>query len=320
MVLIPKFTEAFLASTPFVEVTAKEVVRQGAVVFEMRNPRLDMIAKALSRPSAPVVVKLDGWPKKRICSRVFIRIGAQGVGCSLRCLGCDAADLPGYNLTRDEMVYQVVHVLASSYVQLREIKRVTVAFMGTGEPLANPHVASAIEFLHEMFRGIGFIVSTTGPKRGEDVFNSLMKLVTAKLPIGLQISVPEVIQLKRMVYTQDRLRGSELALCWTLSQLSCRASEFLETTQGQRMAHANLVVAESLADWTPEEYHELGQKFGPKLCVVKVSPEGKKSSVILRTKVATRLSAVRSGGWPSYVYDPIGNGQGLGCASLEILQ
>src|SRR5258708_1091346 len=99
--VLTKIDDELKTLVPFTKVTAVSVVSGSPLVFKMQLEWVDKIAgKDSGKPkaAAPLVVKLDGWPHKRIGKRIFIRIGAQGYGCSLRCMGCDAANLPGQKL------------------------------------------------------------------------------------------------------------------------------------------------------------------------------------------------------------------------------
>jgi adenine C2-methylase RlmN of 23S rRNA A2503 and tRNA A37 len=318
MGLVISQTLALPIADPFSRVHAVPVVPGGAVVFHMNIPRIDEISQKIQKKDAPIVVKLDGWPGRQIGSKIFIRIGAQGIGCTLDCRTCEAGPLPGYNLSAWEMAYQVVHVLASQYIKLQNIHELVISFMGTGETLANPAIIEAIKELHILFPTARFIVSFTGFRKGGQVFRSLIDLVLAGIDIDLQISLNHLDQDWRMGYVGDSLgEGGSPKKTLTVVELSEYGNVWFKETR--RKVHVNLVLGPDFKTWLLSDYGFLTQLFHTGRCWIKLSPEGKIDNTEINVQIAMMSEELQKRGYSTYVYDPVGNREGAGCASLDLV-
>ena len=182
-------SQELLSVSPFKDVRPSVLVPGQAVEFSCG---LEMF------PEHPVRVNWDHGPDGN-SDAAFIRIGTQGGGgCSMGCSSfCEAGGLVGKKLSKTEIVFQVLHVLLSTYVDLRVLRTLVVATFGLGEPLASPELDAAILELHKLLPSVRFIVSTTGPSYGGGMLYKIFSLVEAGVQIDFQFSIHDPVQSTR---------------------------------------------------------------------------------------------------------------------------
>jgi hypothetical protein len=257
-----KLNRALMGNSPFSLCTSEVVVKNVAAVFLLWLPRL----------GTKIQVNLDSWPEKELAESLFIRVRAQGNGCFFDCGTCPGRLLPGKNLEQGEIVFQVLHVLMSNHVDLLKVKKVTVAFMGIGEPFVNKAVLGAKRELHKLIPGIEFVLSTTGPRSGDEVLHGAVSLVLAGLPSDLQMSCSSPFQRWRLGYMKEENgpRGFPVK-SWTVAELSQRAA-FWKSETGRKV-HMSVVVGKGFPVWDFRTYLTYFWYFPPWRCKVKLSPE-----------------------------------------------
>jgi 23S rRNA (adenine2503-C2)-methyltransferase len=111
------------------------------------------------------------------------------LGCAVGCPFCAAAHAPFFrNLTKEEMLFEVVSILEDQPATQLLSEGFEVSFMGTGEPLANlSNLLGAIAEIHLRYPQITRVsVSTAGPARRIDALTQAMPVLPS---VHLQISL-----------------------------------------------------------------------------------------------------------------------------------
>lgn len=110
-------------------------------------------------------------------------------GCPVGCRFCGAGDSFVRNLTAQEIVGQVQHLLLDRGIDGASIKKFQIMFMSMGEPMLNfKALREAIILLHSYYPNAALLVSTSGP----DVdYQPLIDLSVEIPTVGLQFSVHE---------------------------------------------------------------------------------------------------------------------------------
>lgn len=110
-------------------------------------------------------------------------------GCPIGCRFCGAGDHFVRNLTADEIIQQIGHLLAETRVCPCDIGKLQVMFMSMGEPLLNMRELSlAIRVLSETWPNAALLISTSAPCVDMDELFRISRLVPA---VGLQFSIHE---------------------------------------------------------------------------------------------------------------------------------
>ena len=110
-------------------------------------------------------------------------------GCPIGCRFCGTGEFFIRNLTADEIVAQVQHVLSTTGVDPNSIKRLQLMSMSMGEPMLNKQgLEGALRKLYELYPTAALLISTSAP----DVDYSWLRNLSVEIPtIGLQFSVHE---------------------------------------------------------------------------------------------------------------------------------
>lgn len=110
-------------------------------------------------------------------------------GCPVGCRFCGTGEFFIRNLTADEIVTQVVHVLDTTGVDPQTIQKLQLMAMSMGEPMLNKNgLTGALRRLHELYPNAALLVSTSAP----DVDYSWFRDLSVEIPnIGLQFSIHE---------------------------------------------------------------------------------------------------------------------------------
>jgi hypothetical protein len=303
-----------LLRNPFISAEQQVLIPSAAMIYNMA-----LSSKRLPIPIAkPIQVHLDGWPDPEIGENVFIRISTQGKGCSFKCLSCDAGRLPGVNLTAEEIAFQALMVLKNYFIDLSKIKKLVIATMGLGEPLANRAVAEAIRMLHELLPEASFIISTSGPRAGRETFADIIRLVEDEIDVNLQISLHTPNQDDRLKAIGDTMHNSLPVMSWTVGELSARANEWLERTA--RLPVLNCVVGPDYPIWRLSDYHLLITLFPCESNIIKLSLEGPNNGkqwdpLLYVTEISCRDQQLKSLGYETVIYVPPGMSIGGSCGA-----
>ncbi|MBR8836889.1 MAG: hypothetical protein DSM106950_23505 [Stigonema ocellatum SAG 48.90 = DSM 106950] len=297
--------------TPFSEMTVSELRPGSALVVELDLP--------VERSSIPIQVNVDAWPEHSFKERIFIRIRAQGIGCTFRCRSCFASTLTrAINLNTKEIVHQVLWVLNSAHLGQANLADLTIAFMGLGEPLANPNIIPAIQQLRKLLPQAKFIVSTTGPKIGRKIFDNLIALVQDSMDIDLQVSVHSIRQDWRLAFIGDSMYQDKPRASWTVQQLSELTMTWKKATG--RLAHTNWAIGPDFHPWDQEDYDRCAELFPPDTIKAKLSLEGPFDGQHWDmqpyiAELSLRESAMKNMGYDTYVYIPDGLNEGGSCGA-----
>jgi 23S rRNA (adenine2503-C2)-methyltransferase len=155
--------------------------------------------------SEDVVAEAVLYRYKDFYDRTVICCSTQS-GCPVGCKFCGTGNKFIRNLTADEIVYQIHHILEDKNIVdvNRRGRRFQIMFMSMGEPFLNcQNLKEAICVLHEMYPNAQLLVSTSAPlaiRRHLWDFITLCKEIDK---VGLQFSVHESndIDRKRLIPT-----------------------------------------------------------------------------------------------------------------------
>lgn len=120
-------------------------------------------------------------------------------GCPVGCTFCGTGKKFICNLTSEEIVQQIQHILKDKNIEDINEKgeRFQIMFMSMGEPMLNfDAVEEAIRTLHKLYPNAELLLSTIGPNKPE-AFNKLLKLSKEISKVGLQFSIHKATDLER---------------------------------------------------------------------------------------------------------------------------
>jgi len=193
-----------------------------------------------------ILYKYDTFTK-----RTVLCISVQS-GCPVGCNFCGTGKQFIRNLTSDEIVNQVRHVLKDMNIDTDDIERFQIMFMSMGEPMLNfDNVKCSIHDLHYLYSNTELLLSTIGVLNAE-VVADLITLSRAIDKVGLQFSVHEAIDTKR-----DELIPFKNKL--TLRQI--RDFGILWNQQTNRPVYINYCVTDT--NQSEEELYRLMDLFPP---------------------------------------------------------
>ncbi len=148
----------------------------------------DMVAEA-------VLYRYENFYKRTVicCSTMS--------GCPVGCKFCGTGNKFVRNLTTDEIVEQIMEVLADKNIMNIDCcgERFQIMFMSMGEPLLNwDEVEQAIRQLHNTYPNAELLLSTIAPKRPE-VWERVVQLSKEVDKVGLQFSIHKAKDSERDV-------------------------------------------------------------------------------------------------------------------------
>lgn len=120
-------------------------------------------------------------------------------GCPVGCTFCGTGKKFICNLTSEEIVQQIQHILKDKDIEDINEKgeRFQIMFMSMGEPMLNfDAVEEAIRELHRLYPNAELLLSTIGPNKPE-AFNKLLTLSKEISKVGLQFSIHKSNDLER---------------------------------------------------------------------------------------------------------------------------
>ena len=120
-------------------------------------------------------------------------------GCPVGCKFCGTGNKFVRNLSTEEIVYQIKHILADKQIEDVDSKgeRFQIMFMSMGEPFLNyMSVHNAIVDLHKLYPNAELLVSTIAPNESE-AFNYFLRLSKKIDKIGLQFSIHKAYDSER---------------------------------------------------------------------------------------------------------------------------
>lgn len=110
-------------------------------------------------------------------------------GCPVGCTFCGTGKHFARNLTDDEIVDQITHILDDNNLRPSQIAKFQIMFMSMGEPMLNwDNLERAIKRLNTMYGNADLLISTIGVDNDE-VFGRIIALSKAISKLGLQFSI-----------------------------------------------------------------------------------------------------------------------------------
>jgi len=322
MLNLTNIKAGLLSDSPFVEARPLVLAAGKSITFRL------MLDRFKAQDMNEVQVQADGFPNSAIGPNLFLRLRAQAGSCTFGCNSCFASwarTVMGTgvaNLSAKEMVFQALHVLLDGEIGLGTIGNLTITFMGIGEPFANPNVIEAIRGLHSLIPGTKFILSTTGPKVGQRVFDEALQLVAEGVDLDLQISLHSVRQKWRLKYIDDpAARMNREPMSWTVGELSGLAMKWYQSTG--RKAHINIAAGPTFHQWQIDDYLQFSSLFPPEAVIVKLSLEGPFSEARwdfepYEAILLVREMAFQSLGYATFIYAPEAIDEGGSCGAAAM--
>lgn len=112
-------------------------------------------------------------------------------GCPVGCRFCGAGDNFVRSLTSKEIVTQVMHLIAQSGVEAKNMKKLQIMFMSMGEPMLNwENLREALWQLWHLYPKSKLLISTSAPRTFAH-FEDLTEVSKSIPTIGLRFSVHE---------------------------------------------------------------------------------------------------------------------------------
>lgn len=193
----------------------------------------------------------------------WVAIISSQYGCPVGCQFCDAGDHFFGNLTKNELLAQVDHLVDSHYGGRRvPTRKFKVQFARMGEPALNPAVIDALVELRTRYDAPGLIpcLSTVAPRASGDFFDRLLGVRWQHY--GQQF------QLQFSIHTTDDALRDRLIPCpkWGLAEISDYGVRF-HGGNGRKV-----VLNFALAPDAPVDPGLIRESFDPRNFMVKLTP------------------------------------------------
>ena len=178
----------------------------------------------------------------------WVIIVSSQFGCPIGCRFCDAGDHFHGNLTKDELLAQIDHVVDAHYPDRRvPAKKFKVQFARMGEPTLNPAVLDALEEMRRRYDAPG-----------------LMPCISTMAPLGTEKQFERILEIKNKQYhgnfqmqfsihsTDEKVRDKLMpARKWTLEQIAEYGKRF--HAPGDRKVTLSFALApQNPVLWTPQ--------------------------------------------------------------------
>ena len=236
-------------------------------------------------------------------------------GCPIGCRFCGAGDYFVRSFTTDEIVSQPVHLLESTGVDPKNIKKMQIMFMSMGEPMLNfKNLKPALITLHEMYPQAALLISTSAPR--VDAYDELIELAKIIPTIGLQFSAHESTDDARdlLVPFKNKLR---------LIEMGEVGKKFF--TETGRQPFFNYCVHEK--NNTEQDVKRLSIIFDPKVFQATISVICERDESIAAANQRQRelasdfMDMLLDYGYSTRMFDPAGQDDiGGGCGQLWFVQ
>ncbi len=190
--------------------------------------------------------------------RKWVVIVSTQLGCPVKCLMCDAGARYRGNLSAEEILAQVEHVVAANVVNPADCAKFKVQFARMGEPALNGEVLKALWRLKDRFPGVIPCVATIAPAGRRRWFSTLLGVRDYFSDFQLQFSINSTDQAWRDQLMPYPKEGWE----W-LAQYGRRFYR-----PAQRKVALNFAVC---APW-PVDADSLAARFDPRWFAVKLTP------------------------------------------------
>jgi len=236
-------------------------------------------------------------------------------GCPVGCTFCGTGKSFIRNLTCDEIVSQINHIIYDNQLNIKETKKFQIMFMSMGEPMLNwPVVGAAIITFRSMYpQHVDLLVSTVGI-RDEEVWGKLVELSKEIPTLGLQFSIHQAYEVER-----DRLIPYENK--YSLREIRDKAIEWHMVT-GRRV-YLNYCVSKTNSDlFTMERLKDI---FPKDICHFTFSVICEKDKGVCSTHNIERVNGIiedfQEEGYEVSLFNPDGQDDiGAGCGQLWYVQ
>lgn len=237
-------------------------------------------------------------------------------GCQMGCSFCGTGKFFGRDLTAEEIVSQVTHMISENNINPDDVERMQIMVMSMGEPVNNSfNLYEAFRAFYQTYPKAALLISTSAPKTSvgwTNIFDMSMEIPT----VGLQFSVHESTNEAR-----DKLIPMKAKL--TLEEISNMGSQWHRKT-GRRPFFNYCVHSKNN---TPDDAERLMELFDPSiweatLSVICEADETMADAVRNQVDMVTEFSEmlVRRG-FNTRVFDPAGQDDiGGGCGQLWAVQ
>lgn len=235
-------------------------------------------------------------------------------GCPMGCRFCGTGNFFIKNLSSDEIVEQVTHVLATTGLRPDEFKKIQLMSMSQGEPLLNKQgLIDALRRLHALYPRAALLISTSAPA----IDYSWVRGISNEIPtIGLQFSVHESTNEAR-----DKLVPFKAKL--TLEQIAMEGYSWWVTTG--RQPFFNYCAHE--ANTSQEDANRLASLFASNIWQATVSVVCEQDESVAAANVRQRqlatdfMAKLLDLGYSVRCFDPAGQDDiGGGCGQLWYVQ
>lgn len=237
-------------------------------------------------------------------------------GCPVGCSFCGTGKFFIRNLTCNEIVGQVEHVLDTIDCNTEEIEKFQIMFMSMGEPFFNfRELKNAILYLHAKYKNSQLLVSTSAPYMMYYDISDFISLSKNIPTLGLQFSVHESTDVARRTLIPTKT-------C-SLRQISS-IGELWAAFVGRR-PFFNYCVHEG--NDTERDVNRLARIFNPDVWEVTLSVICEKDESV-KASIDRQLERIRNfnglmtaAGFHTRVFNPAGQDDiGGGCGQLWYFQ
>lgn len=185
-------------------------------------------------------------------------------GCPVRCLMCDAGQQFGGNLSKEEILAQVAHVVSRRFPDKRiPTEKFKIQFTRMGEPAYNNAVLDVLEALPQIYNAPGLIpsVSTIAPEGRDNFFESLLEIKNRYYKRGK-------FQMQFSIHTTDFEKRDKLIPIkkWSFEKIASYGEGFFEA--GDRKITLNFAL---MKDY-PVKPQTIAEYFDPEKFLVKITP------------------------------------------------
>lgn len=185
-------------------------------------------------------------------------------GCPVKCLMCDAGQQFGGNLSKEEILAQVDHIVSRRFPDRKiPTDKFKVQFTRMGEPAYNNAVLDVLEELPAQYNAPGLIpsVSTIAPEGRDDFFARLLEIKNKYYKHGK-------FQMQFSIHTTDFEKRDKLIPIkkWSFEQISEYGEKFF--VEGDRKITLNFAL---MKDY-PVEPEVIDEYFDSNKFLVKITP------------------------------------------------
>ncbi|MCK4718835.1 MAG: radical SAM protein [Thermoplasmata archaeon] len=160
----------------------------------------------------------------------WVLIVSPSFGCPVGCPMCDAGGDYRGQLTKEEILEQIDHLVTRRYPDGHvPVPKFKIQFARMGEPSLNPAVLDVLEELPKRYHAPGLIpsISTVAPKGTEAFFDRLKEIKDRLYPNGM-------FQLQFSIHTTDPNERDTVIPCkkWSLEKIAKYGENFVEKGKG----------------------------------------------------------------------------------------